>query len=146
VEKGAQAAPCILKIYVFCISKLYFYIFKMCMEAGFSQIQSHIDLEKVEDMRNIGMSLKKISETLGISRSTLYKTLGLVELESWPLCSEDWVGCSPKALITPLNTLATVEGSKQTFGTVIFLTSLCSYNTYSHTCFEYPINVSLLYT
>lgn len=35
----------------------------------------HIDLEKVEDMRNIGMSMKKISETLGISRSTLYRTL-----------------------------------------------------------------------
>jgi len=34
----------------------------------------HIDLEKVEDIRNIGMSMK-ISETLGISRSTLYTTL-----------------------------------------------------------------------
>jgi len=48
----------------------------------------------------------------------------LVELESWPLYSEDWVGCSPKALIIPLTTLATVEVPKQTFGSVIFLTTV----------------------
>ena len=34
-----------------------------------------IDLEKVADVRKIGMPMKKISETLRISRSMLYRAL-----------------------------------------------------------------------
>ena len=35
----------------------------------------NIDLERVEAMRNTGLSMTKISKTLGISRSTLYRAL-----------------------------------------------------------------------
>ena len=33
-----------------------------------------IDMDKVTEMRRIGMSMTKISESMGISRSTLYRT------------------------------------------------------------------------
>ena len=40
----------------------------------------NLDLEKVEAMRNSGLSMTKISKTLGISRSMLYRALENLDL------------------------------------------------------------------
>ena len=40
----------------------------------------NLDLEKVEAMRNSGLSMTIISKTLGISRSMLYRALETLDL------------------------------------------------------------------